>query len=73
MKENLDSVRIEVHLPDFTWGKVEQGAQYGSIIISIDSYILQEIPLVADRPLTKASYLSTLSDRILSKIFMMNK
>ena len=73
MTENLDSVRIEVHLPDFTWGKVEQGAQYGSIIISINSYILQEIPLVADRPLTRANYLSTLSDRILSKIFVMNK
>ncbi len=73
MKENLDSVRIEVQLPDFTWGAVEQGSPLGKITISAADYVLQEIPLVADRPLTKASYLSTLSDRILSKIFVMNR
>lgn len=73
MTENLDSVRIEVQFPDYTWGKVEQGAQYGSIVISIDNYILQEIPLVSDRSLVSTGIISALSDKILSKIFVINK
>ena len=73
MAENLDSVRIEVQLPAYTWGQVEQGSQYGSIMISIDNYILQEIPLVADRSLVSASFITTLADKILSTIFVINK
>ncbi len=73
MAENLDSLRIEVHLPDYCWGKVEQGQPYGKITISINDYLLQEIPLVADRSLKKSSVLCTASDFILSRIFMLNK
>ena len=67
MSENLDAVRIEVKLPDFCWGSVVQGQPYGSIVISIDDYILQEIPLVADRNLNKGNVLSAMSDLILIK------
>ncbi len=73
MAENLDSLRIEVHLPDYCWGKVEQGQPYGKITISINDYLLQEIPLVADRNLKKSSVFCTASDFILSRIFMLNK
>lgn len=73
MAENLDSLRIEVHLPDYCWGKVEQGQPYGKITISINDYLLQEIPLVADRSLKKSSVLCTTSDFILSRIFVLNK
>ena len=73
MKENLDTVRVEVQLPDYCWGAIEQGSIQGKIVISAGDYVLEEIPLVADRTLTHASILSTLSDRILCKIFMMNK
>ena len=73
MAENLDSLRIEVHLPDYCWGKVEQGQPYGKITISINDYLLQEIPLVADRSLKKSSVFCTASDFILSRIFVLNK
>ena len=73
MAENLDNVRVEVQLPDFCWGSVEQGQPYGSIVISIDDYILQEIPLVADRSLSKENVIISISDKILSKIFIMNR
>ncbi len=73
MAENLDSLRIEVHLPDYCWGKVELGQPYGKITISINDYLLQEIPLVADRSLKKSSVFCTASDFILSRIFMLNK
>lgn len=73
MAENLDSLRVEVHLPDYCWGQVEQGQPYGKITIHINDYLLQEIPLVADRSLKKARILSTASDLILSRIFIMHK
>ena len=73
MAENLDSVCIEVQLPDFCWGQVEQGEQYGKIEISAGGYILQEIPLVADRSLAKENIIISISDKILSRIFVINK
>ena len=73
MEENLDSVKIEIQLPDYTWGPVEQGSPQGKIIISASGYLLQEIPLVADRSLTSTVFLSTLSDLILSKVFVLNR
>ena len=59
-------VRVEVKLPDYCWGSVEQGAQYGSIVISAGEYLLEEIPLVADRNLRKGNVLQSLADLILT-------
>ena len=73
MDENLDALRIEVQLPDYCWGQIEQGHPYGKITISINDYLLQEIPLVADRSLKKATVFSAASDFILSRIFVMSK
>ena len=73
MSENLEAVRVEVKLPDYCWGSVEQGAQYGSIVISIGDYVLEEIPLVADRSLKKGNIFVSAADSILSKIFVINK
>ena len=68
MAENLDSVKIEVQLPDFTWGKVEQGSVQGKIVISAADYVLEEIPLVADRSLVKGNLVTALSDKLLISI-----
>ena len=73
MAENLDALQVDVHLPDYCWGQIEQGQPYGKITIHINNYLLQEIPLVADRSLKKACILSTASDFILSRIFIMHK
>ncbi len=68
MSENLDAVRVEVKLPDFCWGELEQGRQYGSIVISIDDYVLEEIPLVADRSLEKGNVFTAMSDSLISYV-----
>ena len=67
MTENMNSVKVEVKLPDFCWGEVVQGNQYGSIVISAGDYILKEIPLLADRNLKKGNVLLAASDLILSR------
>lgn len=73
MTENLDEVKISVKLPDYCWGAVTQGAQYGSILITVGEYILDEIPLVADRNLKRGNILTAMSDKILSYLFMAKK
>ena len=73
MAENLDSVSIEVKLPDYCWGAVEQGSEQGKIIVSVADYVLQEIPLVADRSLQKNNFIISITDRLLSKIFMLQR
>ena len=66
MAENLDSVKVEIKLPPYCWGAVEQGTQYGSIVISSGDYVLEEIPLVADRSLKKGNFITAMSDLILT-------
>ena len=66
MQENLDTVEVSVQLPDFCWGSVEQGSLQGKIVISAGGYLLQEIPLVADRSLQKGNVFTAASDKIIS-------
>ena len=66
MAENLDAVKVDVKLPDSIWGLVEQGSQYGSIQISLGEYLLQEIPLVADRSLSKGNVFIACSDYLIN-------
>ncbi len=66
MQENLSAVEVDVQLPDFCWGAVEQGSQQGKIIIKAGDYKLQEIPLLADRSLKKAGPVTALCDKILT-------
>jgi D-alanyl-D-alanine carboxypeptidase (penicillin-binding protein 5/6) len=68
MAENLDSVKVEIKLPPYCWGVVEQGTQYGSIVISAGDYVLEEIPLVADRSLKKGSFITAASDSLISYV-----
>ncbi len=73
MKENLEAVKVELVLPDYCWGQVEQGSEEGKIVISAGDYILQEIPLLADRSLEKGNIITAAADFFLSKLFMLGK
>ncbi len=73
MKENLEAVNIRLELPDYCWGQVEQGSEVGKLVISVGDYILQEIPLVADRSLEKGNFITAVADSLLSRLFMIGK
>ena len=74
MAENLAAIKVEVQLPEYCWGFVEQGSIQGKIVISSGDYILEEIPLVADRSLKKKGGLYSFSDKlILSALDFMNR
>ena len=63
--ENLQNVQINVVMPDYLQGQITAGAEYGKIQITLDNYILDTIPLVADRNTNKANWLVCLADGII--------
>ena len=63
--ENLQNVQINVIMPDYLQGQITAGAEYGKIQITLDNYILDTIPLVADRNTNKANWLVCLADGII--------
>ncbi|MCR4632267.1 MAG: D-alanyl-D-alanine carboxypeptidase [Treponema sp.] len=65
MEENLANLRVDVELPPYLKGPVTQGERLGSIKISLGDYLLQEIPLLADRSVKKSSWFISLVDSIL--------
>lgn len=63
--ENLENVTVNVIMPDYLQGQITAGAEYGKIEITLGNYILQTIPLVADRTTEKAGWLTCLADAII--------
>lgn len=62
LKENIDNVKIEFSYPDFIFGDVEMGQIYGEIKFSLGDYVLDSIPLVADRNVKRSNIIVRLSD-----------
>ena len=63
--DNLSDIKVYLNIDDYEFGQVELGQKCGSIKIYLDSYLLQEIPLLADRNLKKAGPLIRLSDSLI--------
>ena len=65
--ENLKNVTINVTVPDYLQGEIIAGAEYGKIEITLGNYILETIPLVADRSTQKAGFITCLADGIINR------
>ena len=65
--ENLQNVQINVIMPDYLQGQITAGSEYGQIKITLGDYLLQTIPLVADRSTEQAGWISCLADSLISK------
>ena len=71
MTENLSKLQVQVDLPEAVFGPVEQGSVLGSIKITLDGWLLQEIPLLSDRNTSKTNFFFTLADKFLySKVYL---
>ncbi len=64
--ENLSNVKLEVILPDYLQGQIIAGGEYGQIKITLDNYLLDTIPLVADRSTEQAGWITCLVDSIIT-------
>lgn len=63
--ENLDNVKITVTMPDYLNGQITAGAEYGQIKITLGNYLLQTIPLVADRSTERAGVITCMADGLI--------
>ncbi len=67
--ENLSNVQVIVEVPDFISGQIIQGTEYGRIKIILGNYLLDTIPLLADRSSKKANFIISLCDRIIQTFY----
>lgn len=67
LEESLNKVKVEVSVPRYLFGQVEQGQEVGVIKVTLDGYTLDSIPLVADRSTKKANFISVMADRMITK------
>ena len=65
LAENLSNVKVTVTMPDYLQGQITAGAEYGKIEITLGNYLLETIPLVADRSTEQAGWLTCLADSII--------
>lgn len=63
--ENLQNIKVSVVMPDYLQGQINAGSEYGQIKITLGDYLLQTIPLVADRSTEKAGWVTCLADSII--------
>ena len=63
--ENLMNVKVSITTPDYLQGQIIAGSEYGEIKITLGDYLLQTIPLVADRSTEKAGWITCLADSII--------
>ena len=66
MKENLEAVKIQIEVPEYIFGHIQYGTEYGKIVISLDNYLIKEIPLIADRTSPEKNIFVKFADKILT-------
>lgn len=62
LQENIDNVKVEIEIPDYLFGNITMGTKYGEIRFVLDDYILDTIPLVADRNVKRSNIIVRLAD-----------
>lgn len=67
MEENLQNVKVYLNIENL-FGSVNAGDICGNIKFYLDDYLLQEIPLVADRTVSKSNFVIRLADKIVMKL-----
>ena len=67
LAENLANVKVTVNIPEYLQGQINAGSEYGQIKITLGEYLLQTIPLVADRSTQKAGWIVCLADGLIHK------
>lgn len=65
LAENLSNVKVTVTMPDYLQGQINAGSEYGKIEITLGNYLLETIPLIADRSTEEAGWITKLADAII--------
>lgn len=65
LDENMTHVKVIVDVPHYVSGGVTVGQVFGSVKIQLDGYLLDEIPLIADRTVPVAGLFMSIVDNLI--------
>lgn len=65
LQENLSNVQFYLDIPEYITGPIVSGQEYGKIQIILNNYILDTIPLVAEKNINKANFLVRFADKLI--------
>ena len=67
IEDSLEKVKVSLEYPRYLFGEIQMGQECGKVTVSLDGYVLDTIPLVADRFAKKSNFIFTLTDKMITK------
>jgi len=68
VSDSVADVKVAIDISKNHWGAVTRGEVCGYIRMYLGEYLLQEIPLIADRDLKKSCFVFAASDKLILKV-----
>lgn len=68
IEDSVQNVKVISDFPDYLEGDITAGSAYGSVSFVLNDYVLDSVPLVADRNISKAGVFTRLADTIIYRI-----
>ena len=68
IEESVENVKVRTILPDYLSGEIKAGTEYGKVEFLIEDFILDSVPLVADRNISKSNIFIRAADFLIYKI-----
>ncbi len=68
VEESSENVKVITTIPGYLKGEIIPGTEYGSVSFELDGYILDTVPLVADRSVKRANIFVQLADTIVYSV-----
>lgn len=65
IQESLQNVKVITEIPDYLPEEILLGTEYGKVYFTLNEFILDSVPLVADRNVKKAGILIRAADEII--------
>ncbi|MCQ2597543.1 MAG: D-alanyl-D-alanine carboxypeptidase [Treponema sp.] len=68
VEESVQNVEVVTEFPDFLEGEIVRGTEYGKVSFVLEGIVLDSVPLVADRNVTRANIFTRVADSIIYAI-----
>lgn len=67
IEDSVKNVKVVSEFPDYLEGNIEAGQAYGKVSFILNDYVLDSVPLLADRNISKGNAFTRLADNIIYK------
>ncbi len=67
-EESVQNVKVVTEIPEYLTGNISKGTELGKISFILDDYVLDTIPLVADRQINRANLFIRAADALIYRL-----